>query len=379
MKKNRFHRRLKATARRSIGNAFLNGETSMYQPTEIETTTRRTSIKDFRTGLMLVNTPEVALDYGIDGSNKQLLVVIGSEKTETQCLEFARRFANRSRAKIHVVKPMSADPADEVRCMAVALEADWLCMVTHGGPGIMTLFLKSEDEKVLRAAPCPVVCIPEKFRRRREAESTDHALRPVERILVPINSPTDSRNTLAYAVELAEWFRAKVDLLRVEELVQKSIDSTERSVRGALRARTLAHRNELAALAEEVVPKRLRGRKVVSLGLPLFYATIRAMRGFESDLIVLAAPTRRWNAHARIDVGTELILRGAICPVICIPEGDVRACAAPNRELPTTLLRDRREGWSMAERRREGPVRIESLRRKRNQELKAPLSQQQHL
>jgi len=219
----------------------------------------------------------------------------------------------------------------------------------------MSLFLTSDDERILRAAPCPVVCIPESLGRGREVESTAGALRPVKRILVPINSPLNN-HVLVYAVALAERFGAKIDLLSVEELVQKSADSPEHSFRGARRARSLARKNELTTLAEESIPKRLRGRKTVRLGLPLFYAATRTARERQSDLIMLTVPTRRWNAHARIDVGTERILRGAICPVICIPERDVRASAAPNRELSPMLLRNRREAWPMVDRRGPEPV-----------------------
>jgi nucleotide-binding universal stress UspA family protein len=321
----------------------------MYRPTEIETMARRTPIEGVRTGLLSPRTPEVALDCGIGGSNTRLLVVISSGKTEAQCLDFARQFTSEGSAEIHVMKPTSADPADEVRRMAIALEIDWLCMVTHCRPGLMSLFLTSDDERILRAAPCPVVCIPESLGRGREIESTAGALRPVTRILVPINSPLNNRHVLVFAVALAERFGAKIDLLSVEELVQKSADSPEHSFRGARRARSLARKNELATLAEESIPKRLRGRQAVRLGLPLFYAATRTARERQSDLIVLTVPTRRWNAHARIDVGTERILRGAICPVICIPERDVRAGAAPNRELGAALLRDRREAWPRAE------------------------------
>jgi nucleotide-binding universal stress UspA family protein len=251
------------------------------------------------------------------------------------------------------MKPTSADLADEVRRMAIALEVDWLCMVTHGRPRLMSLFLTSDDESILRSAPCPVVCISETLRTGCEAESAARVLRPIKRILVPINSPADNCHVIAYTVALAERFGAKIDLLGVEEIVHKPFASSALSFSAVRRARRLAVRDELAALVDEVVPKRLRGRKPVRLGLPLFYAATCAARELQSDLIVLAVPTRRWNAHARIDGGTERILRGASCPVICIPEREVRADAAPNRELGATLLRDRCENWPMVERRPE--------------------------
>jgi hypothetical protein len=78
--------------------------------------------------------------------------------------------------------------------------------------------------------------------------------------------------------------------------------------------------SELAALADKVVPKHQRGRKSVSVGFPTFYATIRAMRDFKTDLIGLPVPSRLWQARSRIDVGTERILHEARCPVICFHE-----------------------------------------------------------
>jgi nucleotide-binding universal stress UspA family protein len=233
----------------------------------------------------------------------------------------------------------------------------------------MSLFLTSDDENILRNAPCPVVCIPETLRRSRETESTGRALRALKAILVPINSP-DNRHVTAHAVALAERFGAKIDLLGVEELVLRPPDSPQRSFRGVRRTRSFAGKSELARLAEQDVPKHFRGRKSVRLGLPLFYAATCAARELQSDLIVLAVPTRRWNAHARIDGGTERILRGASCPVICIPERDARADAAPNQDLHAALLRDRRETCPTAERR------LERRERKPYEtESKTPLSQ----
>jgi len=128
------------------------------------------------------------------------------------------------------------------------------------------------------------------------------------------------------------------------------------------------------ALAEEATAKRLRGRKAVRLGLPLFEAAIRTARELQSDLIVLVMPTRRWNAYERIDVGIERILRCAICPVICISDRDVRDGAAPNRELSAASLRDRHESW-LIQRRPGGVTRHQSFCAEMvRQELKSPLS-----
>lgn len=340
----------------------------MYRSTEIEIAARRTPLRGVRTGLLSPGTPEVAFDCGTGGPGERLLVVIGSEGTRARCLEFARRFAGDS-AEIHVMKPTSADPADEIRRMAIALETDWLCMVTHARPGAMALFLTSDDERILRTAPCPVVCIPESLPPGCEVQSAASASRPIRRILVPINSSSND-HVAKHAVRLAERFGARIDLLGVEELVRRSGESSTLSFGRVRKARRLALRNEITALADEVVPKHRRGRKTISLGLPLFYATLTSARELMPDLITLGVPTRRWAAHGRIDGGTERILRGAECPVICFPEPEVRFSAFRQHALRAVLRNDRRLGHSMP---------VPALAHQRNQFSQGPNKQPHHL
>lgn len=304
----------------------------MYQPIEFNPT-NQTSRLSFR------KSP-VSSSGDTKGSMERWLVVTDSKQKEAQCLKFARRFTNNSEAEIHVMKPASADLATEVRRTALAIQADWLCMVTDGGPGLMKLFLRRVDESIVRTAPCPVVNIPEALRSGSEVESDECNHSPVNRILVPISRSLLRRDVVQQAVVVAERFGAKIDLLGVEEILQLPFDSGRRNLRSERRAQKRAIKAALAALAEEAIPKRLRGRKSASLELPLFYATLSAARKLKSDLIVLGVPTRRWLADRRIDGGTERILRGAECPVICFPETDA-SCG-------TALHHDRRLGRTMS-------------------------------
>jgi nucleotide-binding universal stress UspA family protein len=303
---------------------LAEGEIGRCRPTKIETTPRSASIGDIPTGLRSFSAPAAETPGG-GCPGGRILLVIRSERARERMANVTRHFSHRSRTEIRVIDPVSADVADEVRRAAVALNADWLCMVAHGGPGLMALFLDREDERILRAAPCPVVCIPEALRPNRKAELAESLLRPIRRILVPVNSSADSQDLVARAVALAKQFGAKIDLLGVEEQLRNSFDSAGSTVSAARRARRSEIINELAELREKFVPKRQHGRKIVRLGLPLFYATNRAARELQADLIVLLAPNRRWDKHGRIDIGTERILRGVTCPVICIPERDFRA------------------------------------------------------
>lgn len=252
-------------------------------------------------------------------TSERWLAVADSEDSESQCVSFIRRFAKRD-AEIHLAKPSGLDPADHVRRLAIALEADWLCMVAERGIGLMSLFLRSDVAKMLRAAPCPVICIPESSLIIGELESMNKKVNPVHRVLAPIKFPLPNRVQVENAVAMAERFEAKLDLLGVDELLRKPDHLRTLRPREAKRLQIRAVKKELSNLADEVVPSRVRGRLLVSMGFPLFYATTRWARELESHLVTLAVPTRLWISEGRIDGGTERILHRVGCPVICIPE-----------------------------------------------------------
>ncbi len=252
-------------------------------------------------------------------TRERWLAVADSEDSESQCVSFIRRFAKRD-AELHLAKPLGPDSADHVRRLAIALETDWLCMVAERGMGLMSLFLRSDVAKIVRAAPCPVVCIPESSLRIGELESMNKKANPVHRVLAPIRFPLSNRGQVENAVSVAERFEAKLDLLGVDELLRKPEYLRTLRPHEAKRLQIRAMKEELSNQADELIPNRMRGRLLVSVGLPLFYATTRWARELESHLVMLAAPTRLWISEGRIDGGTERILHGVGCPVICIPE-----------------------------------------------------------
>lgn len=252
-------------------------------------------------------------------NGERWLAVVGSKDAESQCLGFVRRFA-KGDAEIHLAKPSGSDSANELRRLAIALDVDWPCMVAERGMGLMSLFLRSDVERILRAAPCPVICIPEFPLATRERQSLSQKADAIRRILVPIKFPLQSRGQVENAVAVAERFGAKLDLLGVREHLRNPDASRTVSYREAKRLEIRAVKKELSNLADETIPNRMRGRLLVSVGFPLFYAATRWARELDSHLVVLAAPTRLWAIEGRIDVGTERILHRAECPVICIPE-----------------------------------------------------------
>lgn len=247
------------------------------------------------------------------------LAVVGPEGAGAQSLSFVRRFAKND-AEIHSVTPSESDPASEVRRLAMELGVHWLCMVAHRGSGAMSLFVRGDVERTLRASPCPVICIPESRQPVAERASASEDASPMRRVLTPIKLSLHARRQVENAVAVAERFGAKLDLLGVDELLRNPDGSRIVSHREAKRLQTRAIKKELANLADEVIPTRMRSRILASVGFPLFDATTRWARELNAGLIVLAVPTQLWTNQGRIDVGTERVLHRAECPVICIPE-----------------------------------------------------------
>ena len=85
---------------------------------------------------------------------------------------------------------------------------DLIVMGTHGRRGVRRLLLGSVAEEVVRRADRPVLTV------RKDG---DNGLPAMERLLVPIDFSTYSRDALRHAIELARLYDARLDLLHVVE------------------------------------------------------------------------------------------------------------------------------------------------------------------
>jgi len=259
-------------------------------------------------------------DSTIAESRKRLLLVMRDGNADDLSLEFARRLAGGAGVEVHSIRPATADPAGEVRRLALALEIDLVCIVTRGGPGVMTLFLNGDDDKFLRSVPCPVVSISDSLIARWQTKPSIQGRGAIQRILVPIVGSQACLRAVHQAADVAENSGAVVDILEVDETGRGSRGRRRSSIIKVRGMRDAAPRGSLTCLAKRIIPKRVLGQTTTSLGLPAFYATVQAAKARDCDLIVMGVPTRRWRMDGRIDVNTERILRGSPCPVICAPE-----------------------------------------------------------
>lgn len=304
----------------------------MFLPINIETTQPAAAVEKSRPA-----TKAARVKSGSKSAKFQerWLVVIGSDEAHAPNLSSIKQFADVD-AELHFVRPTSPDPASQVRRLAIALEVDWIWMVAERGPGLLSLFLRNDTESILRAAPCPVVCIP---RSVGAPPTANEGPLPIRRILAPIKLSPQSRRQVENAVAVAVRFGTKLDLLGVDERLRDPDGLPTVRLRAARRQRIQSMKRELADLAAAVIPRRMRGRILVSVGLPLFYATSRWARELDTSLILHAVPTQLWRRHGRIDLETERILHEATGPVICVPEHECKL----DRNCPEVLCRIRRQ------------------------------------
>jgi nucleotide-binding universal stress UspA family protein len=88
---------------------------------------------------------------------------------------------------------------------------DLVIVGTHGRRGLKKLLLGSVAEEVFRMSPCPVLTVGPKT---SAISSVD--VRPGH-ILYPVASAPDTRRAAAYAISLAEAYRAKLTVMKILE------------------------------------------------------------------------------------------------------------------------------------------------------------------
>lgn len=176
---------------------------------------------------------------------------------------------------------------------------------THGRRGLRKLLLGSVAEEVFRMAPCPVLTVGPKTAATFSRDvQLDHILYPLE--FVP-----DSTVAAAYAVSLAETFRAKLTLIHAFEDMDPSPKRKLEVQESAVRWME-DHIKAGSDLRERTSFEQVFGLAAKAI---LTFATDRGV-----DLIVIG--TRRLDpvmaAHLpKTDTAYEFV-RNATCPVLTV-------------------------------------------------------------
>jgi nucleotide-binding universal stress UspA family protein len=176
---------------------------------------------------------------------------------------------------------------------------------THGRRGLKKLRLGSVAEEVLRMAPCPVLTVGPKV---SETSSTDIQL---VHVLYAVEFAPDTSHAAAYAVSLAEEYRAKLTFIKILEDTVASPE-LKAQIQEPVRHWMDDHVPPASALRERTIFELGFGRAAEGI---LKFASDRGV-----DLIVMSV--RRLDpviaAHLpETDTAYEVV-RTAPCPVLTV-------------------------------------------------------------
>jgi nucleotide-binding universal stress UspA family protein len=208
--------------------------------------------------------------------------------------------------------------SDQVRAISAAgaildyateNEIDLVVMGTHGRRGLRRLLLGSVAEEVVRLAPCPVLTVPE----REDGARPGH----MERIVVPVDFSEHAKLALAYAVQLADVYEAKLHLLHVvDEVIYPDfyppVIPSGGSITEELRDQSLERMRGLLSGfegADAAVHVRA-GRAAPEIA--------DFAEGQSADLVVMASHGLTGISHVLLGSVTEQLIRRAPCPVFTV-------------------------------------------------------------
>ena len=211
---------------------------------------------------------------------------------------------------LSIVQEQLVDPsaAEGILRYAGREGGDLVVMGTHGRRGADRMLLGSVAEEVVRRSECPTLTV---------GARTD--LRPpqqVERILVPVDFSKYARLSIAYAVELAMTYGARLDLLHIVEDVE--LPGAYGMEASPFAVEDIVGRAEKAL--EEMIRQEIGFEHVlaeVRIGYPAV-DIVETAREHEADLIVMATHGRRGIRRLIMGSVAERVVRMAPCPVFSV-------------------------------------------------------------
>lgn len=147
-------------------------------------------------------------------------------------------------------------------------------------------------------------------------------MRPIRKILCPVDFSEGSSGVLAYATTVATQFDATIDLFHVREAAPYDMagdviraESSPDGVAGRAKSELT---ERLLAMIEAVAPdERKRITPIVASGYPAQSILGRLENG-DYDLAVLGTAGRTGVAHLLMGSVAERVVRAAPCPVLTV-------------------------------------------------------------
>ncbi|MFZ4399569.1 MAG: universal stress protein [Bacteroidales bacterium] len=174
-----------------------------------------------------------ALELAIDIANKtnaNIMMVWVDSETDTDSEFLAMGSESRNDAKMHIEKiqkefqPKLVNSTlsfklrrgrvySEIANQAKYNDADLIIAGTHGASGFEKMWMGSNAFRIVTYAPCPVITVRYGFNFNKK----------LERILLPIDSSSDTRQKVPFACRMAKYFDAEIHILGLYTTTLKAI------------------------------------------------------------------------------------------------------------------------------------------------------------
>ncbi len=174
-----------------------------------------------------------ALELAIDIANKtnaNIMMVWVDNETDADSEYFASGGEIRNEAKMHIEKIQKEYQSkllkskltyklrkgrvyNEVSNQAKYNDADLIIAGTHGASGFEKMWMGSNAFRIVTYAPCPVITIRYGFNFNKN----------LEKIILPIDSSTDTRQKVPFACRMAKYFDAEIHILGLYTTTLKAI------------------------------------------------------------------------------------------------------------------------------------------------------------
>ena len=241
------------------------------------------------------------------------------QQTKGEALEEVLTYLDHARSQwarddVEVrIKAAVGDPAAVILDTAVASGTQLICMTTHGYSGLTRWMLGSVTERVLRAAPCPVLVV--------------HESRPIRHIVITLDGSNLAERALDPGLEVARRLGARVTLLQVASTVPVPYDVVyqlevmESDVNSYLGTSAVNEaRSYLDAVAARLTDSGVSLAMQVLEGFAA-QSIVDYAADQDADLMVMATHgrtgLRRW-AYGSV---TEKVLRSGQCALLVVRPG----------------------------------------------------------
>ncbi|MFZ0639511.1 MAG: universal stress protein [Candidatus Acidiferrales bacterium] len=198
---------------------------------------------------------------------------------------------------------------DFILAFAQAQKIDVIVMGTHGRRGFDRLMLGSVTDRVMRAAPCPVLAVCKPPHDSMAAGKEPGHIRHLSRILFCTDFSGNSARALDYALSAAAEYNAELTLLHVLEEVPSPAKKEE-----ALAAAV----KQLDKLVPAEARKTLKIKTAVRVGKP-YAQIIQLAQEAQIDMAVMGAHGCGALDLAVFGSTTYRVMQLGPCPVLAVP------------------------------------------------------------